>query len=128
MAWTGSQLAEFLKTELGPTWEAEGLTDDVGIFLATFSPKTGGAADYTSLIAPTLTDPGAVKYVRGVGLQNVGNRNPLWRWSGTGLRHGAWHPEQQWRGVKVNGVRCDRSLRLERLCTANGTWCSTKLG
>ena len=72
MAWTGSQLAEFLKTELGPMWEAEGLTDDVGILLSTFSPKKGDAADYASLVAPTLSDPDAVKYVRGVGLQYAG--------------------------------------------------------
>ena len=62
MAWTGRQLAHFLKTELGPLWEAEGLADDVGIFLGTFSPKKGDAADYASLVAPALTDPDAAKY------------------------------------------------------------------
>ena len=72
MAWTGTQLAEFLKTHLGPAFEAEGIADVVGIFLATFSPKKGDAADYTALVAPTLTDPDAVKYVSGVGLQYAG--------------------------------------------------------
>merc|ERR1719272_2315025 len=72
MAWTGAQLASFLKTELGPAFEAEGIADDVGIFLSTFSPKKGDAADYNALIAPTLSDPEAAKYVRGVGLQYAG--------------------------------------------------------
>ena len=39
---------------------------------STFSPKNGDAADYASLVAPTLTDPGAAKYVRGIGLQYAG--------------------------------------------------------
>jgi len=39
---------------------------------STFSPKRGDADDYTSLVAPTLSDPDAAKYVQGVGLQYAG--------------------------------------------------------
>lgn len=53
-------------------FEAEGIADDVDIFLATISPPKGDAVDYTNLLAPALSDPGVVKYLSGIGLQYAG--------------------------------------------------------
>eukprot|EP01051_Picozoa_sp_SAG22_P027241 SAG22_NODE_9019_length_614_cov_1.143689_1_plen_138_part_10 len=57
----------FLRDHLGPTFAAQNLTETVGIFLATFPVN-----DYAGYIAPALTDPEALKYLSGIGLQYPG--------------------------------------------------------
>jgi hypothetical protein len=56
MHWTGDQLHTFLRDHLGPTFESEGLSDTVGLFLATFPVN-----DYVGYVEPALTDPEALK-------------------------------------------------------------------
>jgi glucosylceramidase len=67
MHWTGVQLQEFLRDHLGPTFAKEGIADTVGILLATFPVN-----DFNGFVQPTLSDPEALKYLAGVGLQYAG--------------------------------------------------------
>lgn len=64
MHWTGAQLAEFLKNDLGPTWEKEGLADDVGLFLATFStPGDGYASNCCCVLCAVCCEIGIYIYI-----------------------------------------------------------------
>lgn len=67
MHWGGELLHSFLKDHLGPTFQAQNLTDTVGILLATFPVN-----EFEGYVQPTLADPGALKYLAGVGLQYAG--------------------------------------------------------
>ena len=92
MHWSGEEIHVFLKEYLGPTFESEGITDTVGIFLSTFPvndyegyvgkyrinvcairlPAASISPAPNMNLAPTLDDPQAVKYLQGVGLQYAG--------------------------------------------------------
>jgi glucosylceramidase len=67
MHWTGAQLHTFLVEHLGPTFAAQGIADEVGIFLSTFPVD-----EYENYVAPSLRDPTALKYLAGMGVQYSG--------------------------------------------------------
>jgi O-glycosyl hydrolase len=58
MGWTGEALHEFVRDHLGPTFESEGIAQQVGIFLSTFPVN-----DFDGFVNPTLNDSSAAKYV-----------------------------------------------------------------
>ena len=69
MHWTGEELRAFVRDHLGPAFAAQGLAgeDGVGILLATFPVNA-----YEDYVEPTLSDPAALRYLAGVGLQYAG--------------------------------------------------------
>ena len=60
--WSGEHIRDFLRDYLGPCFAKHHL--DVELWLGTVN-----SADYAGYIVPSLSDPGAMSYVRGVGLQ-----------------------------------------------------------
>jgi glucosylceramidase len=64
--WTGKQLAKFVGSHLGPLFQQRQVP--VEIFLGTFN---GGSesSGYNYWIAPSMNDPAAASFIRGVGCQ-----------------------------------------------------------
>lgn len=62
--WTGPQLQRFIANHLGPRFKASKI--DAEIWLGTLNTSDWGH------VAPTLNDPEAMKYVKGVGFQWFG--------------------------------------------------------
>ena len=67
MGWSGEELRAFVRDHLGPTFEREGIDQEVGIFLSTFPVN-----DFDGFVFPALNDSAAAKYLSGVGLQYAG--------------------------------------------------------
>jgi glucosylceramidase len=67
MHWTGIELRDFLRDHLGPTFAAEGISKDVGLFLSTFPVN-----DFAGYVQPSLNDSKAMAFLSGVGLQYAG--------------------------------------------------------
>ena len=62
--WTGEELSNFIAQHLGPRFKADGV--DAEIWLGTLCTSDWGHA------APTLADPAAMAFVKGVGFQWFG--------------------------------------------------------
>lgn len=89
MGWSGDDLHTFLRDHLGPTFASEGITDQVGIFLATFPVN-----DFAGFVNATLADPAAATYLSGIGLQYGGvGMVPSIRSAATGQSLRLWETE-----------------------------------
>jgi len=79
--WTGQKLADFIREDLGPMFEAE--QESCEIWLGTlekgiehgYDPQTIGTRNYAQWVHPSLSDPACRAYIKGIGLQ----------WDGKGL-------------------------------------------
>ena len=63
--WTGAQIRDFIRDDLGPAFEAAGL--DTEIWAGTIE-----RGDFNEWAGTILSDPEAVKYIKGLGFQWAG--------------------------------------------------------